>query len=315
MIIDIDDLFDLKKIAESGQCFRVREFPAGVFRFITGRDVLYIRELKENKYAVSCTKDKWRKVWRPYFDLDRDYRAINRTVCERDDFLCRAVREGEGIRILRQDAWETLVTFIISQRKSIPAIRRVVWELCRRYGTKRPAPEKEKLARALKLPAEAALPGFMEPGGFPADSKAGQRQQAVDEEEAVFLFPTPRQLRKAREEDFRDCGAGYRAPYLVDAVRRALDGRLDLKSLENLPDQGLVCALESVRGVGAKVANCVALFAYGRLACAPVDTWIGKIIKECYGGRDPFPGYGAAAGIMQQYFFFYAQKNPKSLKG
>ena len=59
--------------------------------------------------------------------------------------------------------------------------------------------------------------------------------------------------------------------------------------------------------MGIKVANCVALFAYGRTACAPVDTWIQKIIRRAYHGQDPFARYGNAAGIMQQYFFYYAQ--------
>ena len=80
-------------------------------------------------------------------------------------------------------------------------------------------------------------------------------------------------------------------------------------SIAALPDQELIAALETVRGVGVKVANCVALFAYGRMACAPVDTWIQKVIQREYQGQSPFAGYGAVAGIMQQYFFYYAQNH------
>lgn len=112
-----------------------------------------------------------------------------------------------------------------------------------------------------------------------------------------------------RMEDYIACKAGYRASYLCDAVEWVLSGRLDLSGIAVLPDEALIAALQQVRGVGKKVANCVALFAYGRTACVPVDTWIGKIIRQEYQGQDPFGRYGAAAGIMQQYFFYYAQNH------
>ena len=126
--------------------------------------------------------------------------------------------------------------------------------------------------------------------------------------ETLYTFPTPLQMKDVCEEDYIACKAGYRAPYLCDAVRQVLSGRLDLDGIASLPDDELIAALEGVRGVGVKVANCVALFAYGRTACAPVDTWIRKVIQQEYGGRNPFDRYGAAAGIMQQYFF-YAQNH------
>ena len=97
--------------------------------------------------------------------------------------------------------------------------------------------------------------------------------------------------------------------YLCDAVNQVLSGTLDLTGIAALPDSELIAALERVRGVGIKVASCVALFAYGRTACAPVDTWIKKIIQQEYQGQSPFGRYGTAAGIMQQYFFYYAQNH------
>lgn len=114
---------------------------------------------------------------------------------------------------------------------------------------------------------------------------------------------------KRRKEDYIACKAGYRAAYICDAVQQVLSGRLDLHEIAGLSDEALIEALERVQGVGDKVANCIALFAYGRTACAPVDTWIKKIIEQKYNGQNPFERYGAAAGIMQQYFFYYAQKN------
>ena len=126
-------------------------------------------------------------------------------------------------------------------------------------------------------------------------------------EETLYTFPTASQLKDVCLEDYLACKAGYRASYLCDAVNQVLSGTLDLTGIAALPDSELIAALERVRGVGIKVASCVALFAYGRTACAPVDTWIQKIIRQAYHGQDPFARYGSAAGIMQQYFFYYAQ--------
>ena len=268
MEVCISDLFDLQKIMDSGQCFRAVSCPQGGYRFITGGQVLYIQQCSEETYRVSCDQDVWERVWVPYFDLDRNYREISGQIPAEDAFLRLAAQAGAGIRILRQEPWETLVTFILSQRKSIPAIRAMVESLSQRYGTQ------------LRTPFET-----------------------------VYTFPTAEQMRDVGVEDYLACKAGYRAPYLCDAVQQVLTGHLDLEGLASHPDGELIAALEEVRGVGVKVASCVALFAYGRTSCAPVDTWIRKIIQQEYRGKSPFDRYGASAGIMQQYFFYYAQNH------
>ena len=268
MEVCIPDDFDPEKIMDSGQCFRAVRLEDGTFRFLTGDQAVYLRRTGEERWEVSCGGETWERMWRPYFDLGRNYRAVREKIPARDTFLQETARTGAGIRILRQDPWETLLTFIISQRKSIPAIRAMVEELSRRYGTE------------LRTPVET-----------------------------LYAFPTPVQLKEVTVEDYIDCKAGYRAPYLRDAVERVLAGETDLEALATLPDRELLTALEEVKGVGVKVASCVALFAYGRTACAPVDTWISKIIRKKYRGRDPFVRYGDGAGIMQQYFFYYALRH------
>lgn len=273
-VVEIPDDFDLQKIGDSGQCFRVRCFPDGCYRFVTGQYVLYIREESPHRFEVSCTAAEWEAVWMVYFDLSRDYAAVRRSVPEEDSFLRLCAAEGEGIRILRQEPWETLVTFIISQRKSIPAIKGSVELLCERFG------------RAVET-----------------------------EREQLFLFPTPQELARASAEELAECRLGYRVPYVLDAIDAAVSGRLSPEGLAALEDEELFHALQSIRGVGAKVSNCVCLFAYGRTALAPVDTWIARIIGRHYGGRDPFPAYGDAAGIMQQYAFYHAQLHKRERDG
>lgn len=270
MVIAIEDDFDLDKIIGCGQCFRARRLADGRYLFLTGRHCLHLVPLADGRLRTDCTPRAWQDVWAPYFDLGRDYAAIRRAIPPADAFLRAAAAEGAGIRILRQDAWEMLVTFILSQRKSIPAIRGCVEQLCRAFG--------EPLA-----------------GG-------------------LFAFPAPERLAQAAPEALRACSLGYRADYVRDAAERVSLGALDLAALETADDETLMAALLSVRGVGVKVANCTALFAYGRASCAPVDVWIRRIIDRRCGGENPFCRFGGCAGILQQYCFYYALQEKQALR-
>lgn len=136
MTLQIEDDFDLGKIADSGQCFRVRHFEDGTYRFITGCHVVYIQQIKEGKYTLRCDRNDWELVWANYFDLSRNYRDIRKSAKDRNDFVDRALTAGAGIRVLRQNTWEMLVTFIISQRKNIPAIAKAVETLSAQFGKK-----------------------------------------------------------------------------------------------------------------------------------------------------------------------------------
>ena len=262
MFVIIGDDFSLKKIMESGQCFRVAEMDDGWYRFITLRHVLYIRQTGECEYEVKCTWEEWENIWTPYFDLNRNYASLRASIPEKDSFLSKAAEEGQGIRILRQNPWETLITFIISQRKSIPAIKSAVENLAERGGD------------VLRTPFET-----------------------------VYAFPDAVRMASFDEKLLTECRLGYRVPYVLSAIGNPIDP----EEAAALNDEELIRRLETVKGVGIKVAGCVALFAYGRMGVAPVDTWIGKIIKSQYGGCCPFRDYRGAAGLYQQYMFYYAQ--------
>lgn len=141
MIVTIQDDFDLYKIAHSGQCFRATQEADNTYRFITGENILHIAEISDNDdsdktFEVSCTKDEWDKVWFEYFDLGTDYKQIRASIPKEDIYLRNAASLGKGIRILKQDKFETLISFIISQRKSIPAIKKSVESLVGKYGKK-----------------------------------------------------------------------------------------------------------------------------------------------------------------------------------
>ena len=140
MDIKISNDFDLQKIADSGQCFRVREFEDGSYRFVTGNDVLYIKKRSAGCFEISCSEDTWNQIWIPYFDFARNYLHIQEIIPDSDPYMHLAAKEGRGIRILHQNPWEMLVTFIISQRKSIPAIKNSVELLANRFGEAKVTP-------------------------------------------------------------------------------------------------------------------------------------------------------------------------------
>lgn len=140
MNVLIRDDFDLIKIINSGQCFRAVEINPGKFRFISGRHVLYISHVKGMHYHVSSSKYVWNHVWKPYFDLSFNYAALRNRIPAEDAFLTKAADYSKGIRILNQDPWEMLITFIISQRKSIPAIQTSVEKLAQKAGQKMETP-------------------------------------------------------------------------------------------------------------------------------------------------------------------------------
>ena len=282
--ITIEDDFDLYKITYSGQCFRAAMLDNGYYRFITGNKILIIRALPAAKkdfvagsstqYEISCSLSEWNDIWFPYFDLSTDYASVRSSIPSSDKYIHNAAKIGQGIRILNQDPFEMLICFIISQRKSIPAIKSSVEKICQRWG------------KTINLP---------------------QKESFYPECDNPKSFPTASDLMVATLDELADCGLGYRIPYILDAVKRVNDNRLNLCELKEYTDEDLFNKLKTVYGVGDKVANCISLFAYHRTGRAPIDTWIAKVINEEYNGINPFPKYGPNAGIMQQYVFYAAQ--------
>ena len=264
MIINVDDDFDLQKIAHCGQCFRAKEIFSGVYRFITGNRVIYISKENSTALNVSCDESDWSNTWTDYFDLGTNYRSIRAEVNGLNNYLKTAADFGAGIRILRQAPFETLISFIISQRKSIPSITTSIERIAQRFG------------RAVET-----------------------------EHETIHLFPTVDQMSGLGEDDLKGLGLGYRKKYIVDAVEKIDRNEIELNELKNLSDESLIAELKKIKGVGDKVANCVALFAYHRVDRVPVDVWINRAINEDFGGHNFFPDIERNAGIVQQYVFYH----------
>lgn len=280
MRIEITGVFNLDKIMKSGQCFRVSRSEDDTYRFITGKNILYIKRCAplnnvcnsspvssaSSFYEVSCSSSVWNSIWVPYFDLNRDYDSISGRIPKSDKFSKKCEEYSRGIRILQQDYFEMLISFIISQRKSIPAISKSIELICERFGS-----------------------------------------PIITEKRTIYSFPRPIDLAKATIEELDECKLGYRSAYVKKAAEDVASGKMDMSAMTQLSDEDLFETLKSFYGVGDKVANCVALFAYSRTSLAPIDTWIKKVIETEYAGKNPFPAYGDIAGIIQQYIFYYAQ--------
>lgn len=266
MIIEIPDDFDLKKIAESGQCFRWEPLEDGGWRIPFRGRRLYISPVSECGYHTDCTPREWETLWRPYFDLETDYSAIRgRIDRRRDPFLSRAADAYRGIRILRQDPWETLVSFIISQNRNIPAIRRSIALLCEAAG--------ERLTDCRGEPFHA--------------------------------FPSPEAILELYDAAMDACRLGYRGKYVRAAAKAAAEGSLLPDALADVPEAEAMRALTSLYGVGVKVASCVSLFGLHNLDAFPVDVWIRRVLETEYPEGYPLKQYSPYNGVYQQYMFAY----------
>jgi N-glycosylase/DNA lyase len=144
----------------------------------------------------------------------------------------------------------------------------------------------------------------------------GEEKQICGQE--VFAFPSPVQLAQTTESELRKCGLGYRAKNLLATAKRIASGEADLDSWSARSDGKLRERLCELPGVGAKVANCVMLFAYERIAAFPIDVWIERVLREKYFVRRrkvtaqamaEFAAnyFGAYGGYAQQYLFHHAR--------
>ncbi len=269
---------DMKKIAESGQIFRFNVYD-DEYSLVAGDKLLFIKE-DDDGYILSCSESEFEEFWIDYFDLRLDYSDFEKNIPADDLFLINAAEYSYGIRILNQDKWEMLISFIISQRKSIPAIKSSIEKLAKTYGKK----------------IDIQVPDFI---------------KNIDKNSEFFAFPTPKALADASLDDLNACSLGYRSPYIEASAKAVYRGDIDLEALSALDDNELLAALMSLKGVGIKVANCVALFGYHRIAAFPIDVWIKRMIDEHYAGEFPLKLYDGYAGVIQQYIFYYGRESTK----
>lgn len=271
--------YALAETLASGQAFRWRELDGAWEGVIAGRWV----RLRADPAGIRVTTAPERgrpaseltSALTHYLQTGSDLAAILATFPD-DEPMRAAVAACPGLRLLRQDPWECLASFILSSTKQIVQIQQIVALLCERFGDPLAVPD----------------------GHAP-----------------MFNFPSPQRLAACDEAALRACKMGFRAPYLLGTARLVSDGTVNLARLGALPVAAAREELLSFPGVGRKIADCVLLFAYGFQDAFPVDVWVRKALQQLYFPRrrasaqriEHFAAthFGPNAGYAQQYLFHY----------
>ena len=273
----ISEDFEPKHVFECGQCFRWLREDDGSYTGVVQGKVINVK--KENDLIIfdNTNKEDFENIWFDYFDLGRNYGEIKNQLKVMDEYLEKATEFGQGIRILQQDGWEMLISFIISANNRIPMIQRAINNLSERYGK------------------------------FIGEYRGKK----------YYAFPTPEELSKVSVEDIRACQTGFRDKYIKSVVDYVNENNEDVLSYRKLDTSECIKELVKFNGVGPKVADCIALFGMQKYDTFPVDVWVKRVMEEFYVEDNlslpkirkfALDKFGDLAGFAQQYLFYYARE-------
>lgn len=276
IIKDVED-FDPVHVFDCGQCFRWLKEDDGSYTGVAMGRVINVRREGKDIVIDNTNIEDYRDIWFDYFDLGRDYSLLKNEFVKHDENLKNAVDFGWGIRILKQDGWEMLISFIISSNNRIPMIQRAINNISEQYGK--------------------------DLGEY-----RGKR---------YYSFPTPEELSKATVEELRECKTGFRDKYIFSTTNDVVEKNIDLKSFVEMDPETCHKELMKFKGVGAKVADCIALFGMRKYNSFPVDVWVKRVMQEFYNAQEmSLPKmrkygmdlFGDDAGFAQQYLFYYVRE-------
>lgn len=275
IVHDIRD-FNITHIFECGQCFRWNREDDGSYTGVVKNKVINVLQQKNTVEFNNINTDDF-DIIKNYFDFDTDYETIKNTL-NTDEIMAEAIKFGEGIRILNQEEWETMVSFMISANNRIPMIKKVIENLSVSFG----------------------------------DYIGNYRGKEY------FSFPTAERLSAAPVERILECKAGFRAPRIKAAATRFLTEKDKIYNIKNMSyDEGLAY-LKTYKGIGDKVANCILLFSMKHFDTFPVDVWVRRVMQTLYVSKETKDAdirkfaenkFGKYSGFAQQYLFFYAREN------
>ena len=209
---------------------------------------------------------EFESIWKSYFDFGRDYAQLHKYFVEvgNHETMRQALAYSPGLRLMKQDPWEMLISFILSQNSNIPRIKKMISLLCEHFGQPLPC------------------------GGF--------------------TFPDSEVLASLTPEDLAPIRSGYRAPFIIDSARHAVNGSFNPAALTLLPSEAIRETLLKIHGVGPKVAECILLYGFGRVERYPLDIWMNRVMTKLYPLGFP-KGLIEHSGIAQQFLFHYARMN------
>ncbi len=285
--------YSLKDTLECGQAFRyeclVKEENYVEYLTVAYGKIINVGQREAGELIFFGEWDEeYERIATHYFALDTDYEKIRLDITSRteSEWLKSAAESAKGVVILRQEPWETLFSFIVSQNNNIPRIRKIIRAICSEYG--------ENLALSTNL---TACP-LSKCDGAPSEECC--RGCGV-----CFAFPTAKEILE-NPEGLLPSHPGFRYKYLIDAAERVNSGEVDLSDIsEKASYEYTLEKLKSILGVGDKVASCVALFGFGNLEAFPIDVWMKRAIDKYFDGNLDPKSLGNYAGVAQQYIFHY----------
>lgn len=277
-----DDTFALKDIFECGQCFRWNKELDGSYIGVVKNNVLKIKKDGNEIKIKAMGEDDLQDLITDYFDLNRDYQKIKETLSKIDDNMRQSIEYGKGIRILNQDLWETIISFIISANNNIPRIKGIIEKIAKAYG-------KEIIF----------------------EGKSYYTFPTIEE----LSNASVEELRKLGL-GFRDVRV-YETTKLIKEGKvnlEELQAEKDFQKLRN--------TLLTLPGVGPKVADCILLFSsLKRWEAFPIDVWVRRVMNELYIHSEDeskvkkeqieqiaYEKFGTLAGMAQQYLFYWKRE-------
>lgn len=267
--------YDLAATLDSGQVFRWRK-ENDSWLGVVGKNFVRLTQTENGIRAESpVPQENWNWL-KTFLQTEVDLTAILKSFPD-DGPMNAAVAACHGLRVLRQDPWECLASFMMSSTKQIVQIRQIVSHLCQCFG---------------------------QPLAGDAASGAGWA-----------CFPAAEKIASLTEAQLRNCKMGFRAPNLLAAAREIAGGKFDLEKIRMMDYAGAQNELMKLRGVGKKIADCVLLFAYGFDSAFPVDVWVERALRQLYFPKRRISEkklrhfaathFGPHAGTAQQYLFHY----------
>ena len=280
-ILENQESFKLEDIFDCGQFFRWNKQEDGSYIGVI-KDAVIKVEQKNNKIIFSGESDRdFKSIINYYFDLETNYSDYKNKLSKVDEFLSESIKFGEGIRILKQDLWECIISFIISANNNIPRIKKIIERLSEKYGEKIVFDDKEYY----KFPTPEAL------------GKASVQD-----------------LRDLGV-GFRDKRI-YNTTKMVLEKQVDLEKIEKLENTNLMRDE-----LLKLDGVGPKVADCILLFALKRLDVFPIDVWVRRVMNDLYIHKDDEEKvnkkelqklaeekFGSLSGMAQQYLFYWRRE-------
>jgi len=275
--------FELKDIFDCGQCFRWNIEQDGSYTGIFGNNVINVKKSCDDvTFSGICKAGDIETVCREYFDLNRDYEKIKEELSKIDDNMKTSIEYGKGIRILNQDLWETIISFIISANNNIPRIKGIIEKLSSKYGN-------EIVFRGKSYYT------------FPSPEQL--KDVTIQEYRALGL-------------GFRDIRL-YETTKMILDKKVDLEKLHKEKDFNKVREQ-----LLTLSGVGPKVADCILLFStLKRFEAFPIDVWVRRVMNELYIKNEhetkvnkkqiekiAYEKFGDLAGMAQQYLFYWKRE-------